>query len=225
MIPDGSAQRAGVDGSLYPDIASAGGLAEALTAVRERLGITTGPLDAPNGSLVRTGHGSVSLRRGERGFRVILVGKGFRAAEGVTDDLDEAARALDVWRAGTTLRALVERFGFLRYDGLAEAYENGTQVEYRWNEVLTDPDLAGYRESFATVHAHPALGCLDPLVSHRYMLRLTVPPGEEIMLSFLPDEVRVEPSWDEGRPRHAASPAEAIAIAAALLAQAPSGRP
>ena len=208
----------GVDPELYPDVTEAGGVGPALAAVRERLGIEPGPLEAPNGSLVRTGNGGVTLLRGERGFRVTLAGKGFRA-EGVTGDLDEAARALDFWRAGITLRELADRFPFVSYDGLAQAYENGTHIEYRWNEALTDPDLAGYRERFAAVHAHPVLGRLKPLISHRYMLRLSVPPDEEIMLSFLPDEVRIEPSWEEGRPRHARSTAEAIDVAAALLAE------
>ena len=89
-----------------------------------------------------------------------------------------------------------------------------------WNELLTDPYHAPFRERFAAVRAHPVLGRLKPLISHAFMLRLSVPPDEEIMLSFDRHEIRVEPSWEEGRPpRRARTTAEATDIAAAALAE------
>jgi hypothetical protein len=205
-------------------------------ALAERHGIDTGPVEARPGARAlidahltsERGNIIISLDPGERAFGVLFGGRGHEWARGKTSDLREAAHAAQAWRAGLTLRELAWRYPFMNYTGLAQAYEDGTDIEYRWQWLLDDPDLGPYWPLLRALHADRTLGSLAPSVSHRNFVRLELGPRArsyaEIHVIQLRDEFQVEASWDMN-PRTASTVEEAVALAAALVAEHPDAPP
>jgi hypothetical protein len=160
-MEDATQADGGVDPALYPDIVRAGGLAEALMDLADRHGIDIGPVESRDFAPIHVGvkltsaRGpiAVALQREARAFTAIVNGPvtGYSAI-GVTDDLLQVARAAEAWRAGAVLRDLAARFPFMSYDGLAQACEDGTQVEYRWNRLLNREDLVPYLPLLSAVY-------------------------------------------------------------------------
>jgi Family of unknown function (DUF6193) len=221
-----------VDPVLYPDIAAAGSLVCALVDLAGRRGIDLGPVEAPPGAReaisahmsCRRGNIIVYLEPDERTFSVLLGGGGHEWARGETGELLQAARAVEAWRSGVTLRELATRFPFMTYTGLAQAYEDGTQVEYRWNQLLNNPDLETIRPLLTAARADQRLRELSPSVSHGNYVRLALGSWTreyaELHIIQLPDRFQVEASWDMA-PRSAQIVADAIGLAVALLASHP----
>jgi hypothetical protein len=221
------------DGEIYPDLLEAGGLAAAIAGLCAAHGIdlgemTTHPLDGRfNSARFRSDRGSIGvvLAAGNRSFSVSMSSTGHLQASGGTDNLLEVVRAIDAWRKGATLAELVRRFPFMKYSGLAKAFEDGDPVTYRWNQVLDDPDLDKVHMLLVAVRSHDALGKLFPSVSHYVRLLLDRDPEDRAKgtISIRIDQeagYRVDASWVDSA-QQASTVDDAVATAAALLDEAP----
>jgi hypothetical protein len=83
---------------------------------------------------------SATCAANERRFHVELWNEGVQCLSGWCDELPEAARAIARWfKTPAPVRELAERFPFLEPNPLAEAYEAGTAVEFRWRQLLDEP--------------------------------------------------------------------------------------
>jgi hypothetical protein len=211
-------------GNIQP---SDGGLAAALVDLARRDGIDVGIVETHPGDRalvdahLTCSRGDIIISRDpDDGFVVLFGGPGHEWARGRTSDLREAAQAAQAWRAGVTLRELAQRYPFMSYTGLAQAYEDGTAIDYRWQEILADPDLEPYRTLLLAVRADATLGGLAPSVSHRNFLRLDMGPwprsDAEVHIIQLREHFQVEASWDM-TPRRADTVEDAVALAAALV--------
>jgi len=111
----------------------------------------------------------------------------------------------------------------MSYTELAQAYEDGTEVEYRWQQLLNDPGHAPYWPLLRALRADPVLGELSPSTSHRNFVRLDLGWARsfaQVHIIQLREDFQVQGSWDM-RARRAATVAEAVALAAALAASLP----
>jgi hypothetical protein len=123
----------------------AGGFAGALASELEQLGSTLRPESGPRDLLsagVRVGSrtASVTCAANERAFHVDFWNDGVQSAGGWTAELPQAARAAAEWfERSASVRGVAERFAFLKPNPLAEAYEAGSAIEFRWGELLDDP--------------------------------------------------------------------------------------
>jgi Family of unknown function (DUF6193) len=169
-----------LDASRYPDLVRAGGLPAALREAAARLGVDIGQFEVTSGPaqfdsvITDTGRGRISVLLGadRRLFGLAIFGRGHSLAAGSTSDLDDAVRVIATWCRGTTLRELRERFPFMTYDAMAEAYEAGRLAAAQWDLMLTDPDLVDIRPLLVDAHAHEVLRSMVPMVSHLTLLRL-----------------------------------------------------
>jgi hypothetical protein len=150
-------------------------------------------------------------------FQVLFADGGIEWARGWTTDPGEVVRAIAAWRSGVRLRALTERFPFMRTSGLAQAHEDGRALEYRWEKLLERPDTAPLVRA---LRAHPVLGVLEPTVSHGNFFRLAVGGTgldyAEVHVIQLRDGIEVEGSWGVPARKFSAID-DAVAEAAALV--------
>lgn len=104
------------DPDIYPDLESAGSLAQALQSVAGDLGLDVGKVvrDRPD-SRIWAGVGSavpgrekfgVNIGAVERWFLISAWSGGFNLIAGSTKDLAEVARAAAAWRRGASLREI-----------------------------------------------------------------------------------------------------------------------
>lgn len=221
----------GLPADLYPDVVEMGGLAPALRTAAGRAGVDLGDISAPpwpdpfTTVYLSSSRGSIGVvaEPSERRFDVGFSARGHNWAQGSTADLAEVVGAVHAWREGAKLRELAARFPFMRYDRMAQAYEDGKPVEVRWDDLLSDPELDAIRPLLRAAHAHPRLRPLFPSVSHltlAWFLRGLPSQADGAVQVLLTPEggYRVNATWDQIE-RVAGSVDEAVELAASLLSE------
>ncbi|MGW4692481.1 DUF6193 family natural product biosynthesis protein [Kitasatospora cineracea] len=126
--------------ALYPEVASAGSLRNALQAVADRagLGLTVEPTSSPGWRYVAAeveadGRSTnVLMASSERKFSVNCWAYGVHRPSGSSQDLSEVAGAMRSWHQGSRVCELTAQWTFLRTWELAEAHERGEAVPARW---------------------------------------------------------------------------------------------
>ncbi|MEU1288194.1 DUF6193 family natural product biosynthesis protein [Kitasatospora sp. NPDC005856] len=165
--------------TLYPDVAQAGSLRSALQAQADRDGhrLTVEPNSSPGWRRVaaqvtagdRSAH--VLMAAHTRSFTVSCWTGEVQMADGSTDDLAEAAGAMDTWQAGARLAELLARRPFLHTWELAEAHERGDAIPVRWRQLrehaASERSLARrhgpeLKDLLEAAHAQPRLRALSP---------------------------------------------------------------
>ncbi|MCA9051630.1 MAG: hypothetical protein KDA89_22985 [Planctomycetaceae bacterium] len=174
---------------LYPDLLAAGGLAvgleQALVEVGSSLHVRTldEGLDAEQKNIMKGFPAYARVEQAER-FSQVYIGveqrmflydfwqRGVMLADAATHDLKEVANSIHRWITGlATTRQLANEFPFVKPEKSAEAFESGSEVEYRWNWYENwipkkYPELI----SFFEVAKHmPELRKLFPFTSHNCM--------------------------------------------------------
>ncbi|MFJ9776745.1 DUF6193 family natural product biosynthesis protein [Kitasatospora sp. NPDC101157] len=160
---------------LYPEVARAGSVRDALQAAADRAGheltveLTSSPGWRHVAAKAETGArlATVSmLRARERTFALNCWTNGIHMASGSAQGLAEIAGAMHAWvRAGAGVRELTERWPFLRTWELAEAHERGEAVPARWRMMLRGPARrqdSDFRDLVEAAHAEPRLRALSP---------------------------------------------------------------
>ncbi len=159
--------------TLYPEVVRAGSLRDALQEAvdRARYGFAVELTSAPGWRHVaaRAAAGGrwakVLMAEEKRWFLVDCWADGVQMATGGTDDLSEAAGALDSWLRGPRVRDLVERWPFLRTWEPAEAHERGEAVPVRWRQLRETAVRSGgtaLGELVEAAFAEPRLRVLSP---------------------------------------------------------------
>lgn len=159
--------------ALYPEVAEAGSLRNALQAAVDReepalaVELTSSPGWRYVAAEVRADDRSagVLMAGEERGFLVDCWARDVHMASGSTQDLAEAAGALRTWIQGAGVRGLVARWDFLRTWELAEAHERGEAVPARWRMMRRSAARgqdADWRELVEAAYAQPRLRSLSP---------------------------------------------------------------
>lgn len=161
---------------LYPEIAEAGSVAEAIERAAQEHGIDlanlTGPRDAtrsPHAALeVNDGYMSVNVGVRERAFIVDGWRRGVRLCWGVTSNLTEVALALLAWRDGASLAEARATSPFLTFDDLAQAHERGPEhaVARKWQILLGRREPIHTKPLVEAAFALPGLRALFPFTSH-----------------------------------------------------------
>jgi hypothetical protein len=161
------------DGKTSPD-----DLAAVVQATAQKLGLDVGQVHAGPGHeaemMSDRGLVVVSPRREGGPFYVAISGKENNWASGEAADLRDVVGVAALWRLGCTLRELGSRFPFMVYTPLAEAYEVGGPVEFRWNALLADAELSSVRPLLLAAHENGRLRKLLPTVTHLTLLRLEI---------------------------------------------------
>ncbi|MFJ5710646.1 DUF6193 family natural product biosynthesis protein [Streptomyces sp. NPDC093105] len=170
---------------LYPDIAAAGSLAAALRAVADGA-LDDVPLTSPDdGPLTSATCGSVLPHRDAMRVsawaheRKWSVGAGVPLLDlplvhGVTDDLDQVARALRAWYDGRTPDEIHAAAPSVRPTGHLELVEPdpARMVESEWRYLRTEaaeldtPWAYAHRDLVEAAYAEPRLRALYPFTSH-----------------------------------------------------------
>jgi len=175
--PDGLEAADVLDTTLYADLIEADGLAAALRAIARETGLDLGPVEPSDQwgraafvtarTISDRGPIAVLLGLDKRRFSLSLGSRqaGHGWAEGGTSDLIDAARAIDAWRQGAKLREMAARFAFVEYPPLSQAYEDGTQVQSQWQELLTAPEYAEHHGLLQRLHADSEIRKLFPFFS------------------------------------------------------------
>jgi hypothetical protein len=131
---------------LYPDLATADGLVNALQAALIEIGspLTVADLDSrvPFAyALVKSGPRSsqVYIAANERLFLFDFWNRGVGLAQGKTPNLSDAARAISRWVSSScTTAELASGFAFVAVRAEAAGYERGDEVEQRWQEYMAN---------------------------------------------------------------------------------------
>ncbi|MGI5421979.1 DUF6193 family natural product biosynthesis protein [Actinomadura luteofluorescens] len=171
-----------VDIELYPDLVRMGGLASAVFSVAAKRRVRLGEvrdvpgMEHPAAIVISSGESSVSILLGvhKRWFSIKVFRGSNVWASGGTDELLPAVMAANAWLDGVTLAELANRFQFMSYSLLAEAYEKGNPVEVQWSLLLEDEAYVEIRPLLQAVYAIESLRDLFPVVSHNTQLRLYV---------------------------------------------------
>lgn len=159
---------------LYPDIASAGSLRNALHAEFDRAShlLSVLPEPAPGwryvGARVEDTRRRTSVVMGidERVFIMEFWTTGVCMARGSTADLPAVAGAAHTWQSGSAVRELSAAWPFVSFSPLAEAHERGEAAEYTWRRHHDDPQQAPHLHSFIAMAIHePRLRALFPFTS------------------------------------------------------------
>ncbi|BEL08236.1 hypothetical protein Q0Z83_064270 [Actinoplanes sichuanensis] len=168
------------DNPYYPDVVAAGSFRAALQNAFDQLGLrlkaehVSSPGWVHTHAVVSDGdrHAYVHLMSGERAFVVDFWMSGMRMAEGSAPDLAPIAAAVDVYLGGADLRQLHAAWPFVKYHGLAEAFERGQPeaIEFTWRRMLTDPPRHDRRDELrdflVAAAEEPRLRALHPSTSH-----------------------------------------------------------
>jgi hypothetical protein len=163
----GRSRRTGLDPGLYPDIAEAGSLRDALRAELDRAGqhLSVQPERAPGwryvGARVEDAGRITTVVLGirERVFTMEFWSAGVCMARGNTEDLGAVAGAMQLWQSGARVRELSTACPFVRFDGLGEAYERSEAAEYTWRRYHENPRHAPH---LARLHAFIAEAIREP---------------------------------------------------------------
>lgn len=135
----------------------------------------------------------------------------FPLTSGWTDELAAAVEAAALWRRGCTLRELHERFAFMSWGELEQAFEDGNPVPTKWRQLLSSAWHLSDRPFIQAAHDHPELRHFYPDISHGSLilsrkpfemdagLVKVIPLSEaDYRVTMFPGEFRREvPSLDE----------------------------
>lgn len=159
---------------LYPDLAAAGGLADALQAALREIGsaLTVSELDPSINFIVyaRVQSGDrfsqVYIGAEQRMFSFDFWVRGVMLAQAGTPDLGETARAIDTWVGSDCGTAdLAGAFDFVDVQANAFAFERGEEVEDRWQSYLKSVGFPELEAFVAAASRRPQLRQLFPFTS------------------------------------------------------------
>jgi hypothetical protein len=219
-----------IDAVHYPDILDGGGLAPAIERLARGLsldleGEVTPHRIRPFASVdIPSSRGSihVSAEDGRRRFVLYLAAPLHAWAWGATAELSEVVGVVGLWRRGAPLRELRDRFPFMEYTRMAQAFEDGNDLEVQWEELLADPYQHRTRPLMLAAHASPWLSRWHPSVSHatlaRFMSRYLDKSADQVFIEMRRDDrYEVSSSWGDER-RTVTSVGEAVAAAEEMMA-------
>lgn len=199
-------------------------LVRRMESVASAQGVDLGELRAVSGGGVGaeadTERGRVVVYPREREtFHVLLcLHLGFTCSEGWTDDLAAVVGVADLWRRGGLLREVHDRFPFMSWDELAQAFEDGDPAPTKWRQLLSSEWHRRDRPLLEAGHAHPDLRMFYPDISHRSLLLIRKPydmeSGTVKIIPLDDDHYRVT-MWPGEVRREVTSLDEALDIAAA----------
>lgn len=169
--------------ALYPDLAEAGSLADALERAATAEGVDiagahrsqSDPLRcAVVTSLISEREGvSVILGSIERVFIISAWSRGIQALSGNTADLREVARIAAAWRTGEPLRGIQSKVSFPLVKSLAVTQEDGgatAVVALAWHRLrkaaAEQPTFEPFGNLVEAAYARPELRVLFPFTSH-----------------------------------------------------------
>ncbi|WP_158812305.1 DUF6193 family natural product biosynthesis protein [Streptomyces fulvoviolaceus] len=159
-----------------PDVASPADLVRRMELVALAQGIDLGQIRAVSGwaagAEISADRDKVAvvLRPGE-GFLVRICLPGVLAwSEGWTDDLAAVVGVADLWRRGGRLRELHDRFPFMSWSELNQAFEDGDPAPTKWRQLLSSEWHLRDRPFLQAAHAHPELRMFYPDISHRSLM-------------------------------------------------------
>ncbi|MFF0834126.1 MULTISPECIES: DUF6193 family natural product biosynthesis protein [unclassified Streptomyces] len=109
----------------------------------------------------------------------ILRHRGFASSEGWTNDLVAAVGVVNLWHQGGSLRELHDRFPFMSWSELAQAFEDGDPAPAKWRELLSSEWHLRDRPFLQAAHAHPQLRRFWPDLSHRSLMLCRTPFDSE----------------------------------------------
>ncbi|MFC0540506.1 DUF6193 family natural product biosynthesis protein [Kutzneria chonburiensis] len=129
-------------------------------------------------------------------------------------DLAEAAGSAATWLSGATPREFAAAWPFADFVAVADAFESGDRIEYRWQVYRAH--LRDHREFIEVALTEPRLRCMFPFTSMWWMsFRPTADefrvPGPWVRavgngrFTVVPQDRRIEPEIDYG-------PAEAVQV-------------
>ncbi|MFB9624234.1 DUF6193 family natural product biosynthesis protein [Nonomuraea helvata] len=218
-----------LDAEFYPDLIQLGGLASAIRQLARDNGIDLERVDAEPGAgryitaKIPSNWGRVSVLLGaeRRWFSVTIQGNTHVWASGGTEDLLSVVQMADAWRQGLALRGLADRFPFMSYSRLSEAYESGDPVSVQWDHLLGDAEFRQLADVLQAVHRVDRLRMLFPYVSHG-TIRLALDylerrAGEIWIVPLAGGRFRVESTSSRDARREAGSVDDAIEIALSYL--------
>lgn len=166
----------------YADIVERGGLRVAVLDLARENGIDLGATVAADATAGEPWN--AAQFPSPRGAMRILLGHGVRRfsftldsnhahvwASGSTGDLAEGVAMMAYWREGAKLAELAERFPFMEFRRLSQAYEDGNPVETQWDILTGDETFLAYRPLLLALRADPELRLTFPYFS-MWILRL-----------------------------------------------------
>ncbi|MFG2127982.1 DUF6193 family natural product biosynthesis protein [Streptomyces sp. NPDC048751] len=160
-------------------------------------------------------------------FHVLLcLHLGFTCSEGWTDDLGAVVGVADLWRRGGLLREVHDRFPFMSWDELAQAFEDGAPAPTKWRQLLSSEWHRRDRPLLEAGHAHPDLRMFYPDISHRSLMLIRKPYDMEsgtVKIVPLDDDHYRVTMWPGEVRREVTSLDEALDIAAACCRSLSAG--
>jgi hypothetical protein len=220
---------------LYPDIAAAGSLQNALQAELDHSGPGVEVLSEPSpgwrylAARVDDGqrHTTVVMGIQERVFVMQFWAEGVCMADGSTDTVAAVAGAVRTWQSGALVRQLNAAWPFVSFGGLAEAHERGEAAEYKWQQYYEDsrqaPQLAGLHSFIAVAIHEPRLRSLLPFTSHGvlgFSRTVGYPFSGDCPWVVPLDDDRYLVKASDGRELGVADPAGSVALVLAALDEA-----
>lgn len=151
-----------------------GGLAAAIKKIAGEVGINIPVIDTQAGAGryntadISSNRGIISILLGieKRIFSVRITGNTHVWASGETADLHALVRVIDAWINGASLKELKERFPFMDYDRMAEAYENGDPAQVQWELLLEDRSNAHIKILLMALRSRKEFRNCFPYISH-----------------------------------------------------------
>ncbi|MEU5537832.1 DUF6193 family natural product biosynthesis protein [Streptomyces sp. NPDC020362] len=223
-------QEAEMRGAADPDPASPADLVRRIEHIALAQGFDLGEVRTRSGwdagAEVSTDRGTVVVSPcAEDSFCIrILRHRGFASSEGWTNDLVAAVGAANLWHQGGSLRELHDRFPFMSWSELAQAFEDGDPVPAKWRELLSSEWHLRDRPFLMAAHAHPQLRGLWPDISHRSLMLCRTPSDlESGLVKIWPlEEDRYRVTMYPGEFwREVSSLSVALEVAAACFASVP----
>jgi hypothetical protein len=220
------------DPALYPDIAQAGSLRDALQAQfdGDDLPLRAAPEPAPGwrhvGARVQNADRLTTAVMGklERVFVLEFWSRRVCMAHGRTDDLRAVAGAMNTWQSGARVRDLSSAWPFVRFSALAEAHERGEAAEYTWRQYRENPQqapgLTHLHAFIAEAVQEPRLRALLPFTSHGtlgFSRTIGHPHSGDCPWVEPLDEDRYLVRAADGRELGTAGPAGSVALVVAAL--------
>lgn len=167
-----------LDEKLYPDLATAGGLSNALGKALTDSGspLLPGAPELPFIQYARVERGSrfcqMYIGAHERLFVFDFWTEGVTYGNGSCNSLNDAAQAIHFWIIEEpNIAKMQERFSFFMPDEKAMAHEAGQAVEYQWESLLKrwamseEPDTFSPLSLIEAASKHPELRQLFPFTS------------------------------------------------------------
>jgi hypothetical protein len=199
--------------AFYPDIAAHGSLALAMQDLAATHGLELGsvrPSPLPGwvrcAAVLESEAANVELSLGMQD-RVVMAScwrRGVMLASGGTPEMLRAARAAEAFLGGDSLADLHDHHSFMTLSDLALAFEAGTEVEAKWQQMIAHPEwemspLPVHRMVLAAAE-QPVLRVLFPFTSHDVLCfsRCTGYPYTWDLPKIEPTEAGSYRVWDGG---------------------------